>query len=86
MLKEVGNVDLSYNLTKEELCAKISLCDALIVRSATKVRRRRMAGGWRAPQGGRAGVAAFLCPAERQASVQQVLFFCLLYQLCKPSS
>ncbi len=45
MLKEVGNVDLSYNLTKDELVAKISLVDALIVRSATKVRRQRRVGG-----------------------------------------
>lgn len=36
---QVGEVDLSYNMTKEELIAKISLVDALIVRSATKVSR-----------------------------------------------
>jgi D-3-phosphoglycerate dehydrogenase len=39
LLRSVANVDCSYNLTPEELCAKISLCDALIVRSATKVTR-----------------------------------------------
>ncbi|XP_077225306.1 D-3-phosphoglycerate dehydrogenase [Tasmannia lanceolata] len=39
LLKGFANVDCSYNLTQEELCAKISLCDALIVRSGTKVSR-----------------------------------------------
>lgn len=39
LLKKVANVDCSYNLTQEDLCAKISLCDALIVRSGTKVTR-----------------------------------------------
>eukprot|EP00199_Chlamydomonas_sp_CCMP681_P000211 CAMPEP_0119102720 /NCGR_PEP_ID=MMETSP1180-20130426/1359_1 /TAXON_ID=3052 ORGANISM="Chlamydomonas cf sp, Strain CCMP681" /NCGR_SAMPLE_ID=MMETSP1180 /ASSEMBLY_ACC=CAM_ASM_000741 /LENGTH=582 /DNA_ID=CAMNT_0007087047 /DNA_START=100 /DNA_END=1848 /DNA_ORIENTATION=+ len=39
ILKEFATVDCSYNLTPEQLCAKISLCDALIVRSATKVTR-----------------------------------------------
>jgi D-3-phosphoglycerate dehydrogenase len=38
MLKEVANVDCSYNLTPEELYAKVAVSDALIVRSATKVR------------------------------------------------
>ena len=38
MLKQTANVDASYNLTQDELCAKISLCDALIVRSGTKAR------------------------------------------------
>lgn len=37
MLQEVANVDCSYNLTPEELNAKIALSDALVVRSATKV-------------------------------------------------
>lgn len=37
LLKEFANVDCSYNLSTEELCTKISLCDALIVRSGTKV-------------------------------------------------
>ncbi|PIN10349.1 D-3-phosphoglycerate dehydrogenase, D-isomer-specific 2-hydroxy acid dehydrogenase superfamily [Handroanthus impetiginosus] len=40
LLKEFANVDCSYNLTPEELCSKISLCDALIVRSGTKVNRQ----------------------------------------------
>ncbi len=38
LLKGFANVDTSYNLTPEELQAKVSLVDALIVRSATKVR------------------------------------------------
>ncbi|OIV91108.1 hypothetical protein TanjilG_30330 [Lupinus angustifolius] len=39
LLKDFANVDCSYNLTPEELCKKISVCDALIVRSGTKVSR-----------------------------------------------
>ncbi|EPS61147.1 hypothetical protein M569_13650, partial [Genlisea aurea] len=39
LLKEFANVDCSYNLSPEELRSKISLCDALIVRSGTKVNR-----------------------------------------------
>lgn len=39
LLKAYANVDCSYNLSPEELCTKISLCDALIVRSGTKVSR-----------------------------------------------
>ncbi|CAE5983003.1 unnamed protein product [Arabidopsis arenosa] len=39
LLDKFANVDCSYNLTPEELNTKISLCDALIVRSATKVGR-----------------------------------------------
>lgn len=39
LLKDFANVDCSYNLSPEELCTKISLCDALIVRSGTKVSR-----------------------------------------------
>ncbi|KAL5719754.1 hypothetical protein ACHQM5_012498 [Ranunculus cassubicifolius] len=39
LLKGFANVDCSYNLSQEELCTKISLCDALIVRSGTKVSR-----------------------------------------------
>lgn len=39
LLKDFANVDCSYNMTLEELCTKISLCDALIVRSGTKVTR-----------------------------------------------
>ncbi|MBA0693470.1 hypothetical protein Goari_003842 [Gossypium aridum] len=39
LLRTFANVDCSYNLSPEELCTKISLCDALIVRSGTKVTR-----------------------------------------------
>ncbi|KAI5010320.1 hypothetical protein ZWY2020_012457 [Hordeum vulgare] len=39
LLRELANVDCSYGLSPEELRAKISLCDALIVRSGTKVGR-----------------------------------------------
>ncbi|VVA99236.1 unnamed protein product [Arabis nemorensis] len=39
LLENFTNVDCSYNLTPEELNTKISLCDALIVRSGTKVGR-----------------------------------------------
>ncbi|KAL0356869.1 UNVERIFIED_CONTAM: D-3-phosphoglycerate dehydrogenase 1, chloroplastic [Sesamum calycinum] len=40
VLEEFANVDCSYNLSPEDLCTKISLCDALIVRSGTKVSRQ----------------------------------------------
>ncbi|KAK2989223.1 hypothetical protein RJ640_024466 [Escallonia rubra] len=40
LLKGFANVDCSYNLSPEELCTKISLCDTLIVRSGTKVNRK----------------------------------------------
>ncbi|KAJ7541493.1 hypothetical protein O6H91_10G062300 [Diphasiastrum complanatum] len=57
LLKEVANVDCSYNLTHEELCVKISLCDALIVRSGTKVTREVFeASNGRLKVVGRAGV------------------------------
>jgi len=39
MLSKYANVDCTYNMTPEQLCAKAPLCDALIVRSATKVTR-----------------------------------------------
>ncbi|KAL5215341.1 hypothetical protein ABZP36_004493 [Zizania latifolia] len=39
LLREFANVDCSYGLSPEELRAKIPLCDALIVRSGTKVGR-----------------------------------------------
>lgn len=45
MLKLTANVDASYNLTPAELMAKVALSDALIVRSATKVRMLRAAWG-----------------------------------------
>lgn len=57
LLRKVANVDCSYNLTPEELCAKISLCDALIVRSGTKVTREVFeASNGRLKVVGRAGV------------------------------
>lgn len=57
LLKEYANVDCSYNMTPEELCAKISLCDALIVRSGTKVTREVFeASHGRLKVVGRAGV------------------------------
>ena len=39
LLSKVATVECSYNLSHTELCAKIPLCDALIVRSGTKVTR-----------------------------------------------
>ena len=57
MLRKVANVDCSYNLTPEELAAKIPLCDALIVRSGTKVTREVFeAANGRLKVVGRAGV------------------------------
>ncbi len=38
LLKAYGNVVEAFDLSPADLCAKISLCDALIVRSATKAR------------------------------------------------
>lgn len=37
MLAEYGNVDTSYDMSPADLQAKISLCDAVVIRSATKV-------------------------------------------------
>ncbi|XP_052193038.1 D-3-phosphoglycerate dehydrogenase 3, chloroplastic-like [Diospyros lotus] len=57
LLKDFANVDCSYNLSPEELCTKISLCDALIVRSGTKVNRDVFeASSGRLKVVGRAGV------------------------------
>ncbi|GLT40203.1 hypothetical protein SLA2020_143560 [Shorea laevis] len=57
LLKNFANVDCFYNLSPEELCTKISLCDALIVRSATKVTREVFeSSGGRLKVVGRAGV------------------------------
>lgn len=57
LLRKFANVDCSYNLSPEELCAKISLCDALIVRSGTKVTREVFeASKGRLKVVGRAGV------------------------------
>ncbi|PKI58646.1 hypothetical protein CRG98_020972 [Punica granatum] len=57
LLKDFANIDCSYNLSPEELCTKISLCDALIVRSGTKVTREVFeSSGGRLKVVGRAGV------------------------------
>ncbi|KAG6490461.1 D-3-phosphoglycerate dehydrogenase 3, chloroplastic-like [Zingiber officinale] len=57
LLRDFANVDCSYNLSPEELCVKISLCDALIVRSGTKVTREVFeASKGRLKVVGRAGV------------------------------
>ncbi|XP_008811205.1 D-3-phosphoglycerate dehydrogenase 1, chloroplastic-like [Phoenix dactylifera] len=57
LLKDFADVDCSYNLSPEELRAKVARCDALIVRSGTKVGRDvfESAGG-RLKVVGRAGV------------------------------
>jgi len=39
MLKEVGEVDCTYGLSKEELLEKIKSVDAIVIRSGTKVTR-----------------------------------------------
>lgn len=50
-------MDCSYDLSPEDLCKKISLCDALIVRSGTKVTRQVFeAAKGRLKVVGRAGV------------------------------
>nr|DAD45664.1 TPA_asm: hypothetical protein HUJ06_003894 [Nelumbo nucifera] len=57
VLRGFANVDCSYDLSPEELCQKISLCDALIVRSGTKVTREVFeAAKGRLKVVGRAGV------------------------------
>ncbi|KAF3948853.1 hypothetical protein CMV_025199 [Castanea mollissima] len=40
VLREFGHVECLYDLSPDQLCSKISLCDALIVRSGTKVTRQ----------------------------------------------
>lgn len=57
LLRTFGNVECIYNLSPEDLCAKISSCDALIVRSGTKVTRQVFeAAKGRLKVVGRAGV------------------------------
>ncbi|KAI6689068.1 hypothetical protein NL676_025896 [Syzygium grande] len=57
LLRSFANVDCSYDLSPEELCTKISLCDALIVRSGTRVTREVFeSSGGRLKVVGRAGV------------------------------
>jgi hypothetical protein len=38
MLRAYGTVVEAFDMSQADLCAKVSLCDALIVRSATKAR------------------------------------------------
>nr|GEV45571.1 D-3-phosphoglycerate dehydrogenase 1, chloroplastic-like [Tanacetum cinerariifolium] len=57
LLKQFANVDCSYEMSDEELKTKISLCDALIVRSGTNVSREVFeSSGGRLKVVGRAGV------------------------------
>ncbi|KAM0001215.1 putative phosphoglycerate dehydrogenase [Helianthus debilis subsp. tardiflorus] len=57
LLRTFANVDCCYNLSPEDLCSKISSCDALIVRSGTKVNRQVFeAAKGRLKVVGRAGV------------------------------
>ncbi|CAJ1970683.1 unnamed protein product [Sphenostylis stenocarpa] len=57
VLRGFGHVECAYELSQEELCSKISCCDALIVRSGTKVTREVFeAGKGRLKVVGRAGV------------------------------
>ncbi|TKY64689.1 D-3-phosphoglycerate dehydrogenase 2 [Spatholobus suberectus] len=57
VLRGLGHVECAYDLSPEELCAKISCCDALIVRSGTKVTREVFeAAKGRLKVVGRAGV------------------------------
>ncbi|AES86337.1 putative phosphoglycerate dehydrogenase [Medicago truncatula] len=57
VLRQLGNVECAYDLSPEDLCKKISSCDALIVRSGTKVTRKVFeAGKGKLKVVGRAGV------------------------------
>lgn len=57
VLRQFGKVDCAYDLSAEELRSKISSCDALIVRSGTKVNREVFeAAKGRLKVVGRAGV------------------------------
>ncbi|KAJ3677140.1 hypothetical protein LUZ60_002864 [Juncus effusus] len=57
LLRDSASVNCSYNLSPDELTTKISSCDALIVRSGTKVSREVFeAGMGRLKVVGRAGV------------------------------
>ncbi|KAJ8899976.1 hypothetical protein K2173_024087 [Erythroxylum novogranatense] len=57
LLKKLGDVDCSYDISHDDLCKKISYCDALIVRSGTKVTREVFeASKGRLKVVGRAGV------------------------------
>jgi phosphoglycerate dehydrogenase-like enzyme len=57
VLRSFGHVECLYGLSPDELCSKISSCDALIVRSGTKVSRQVLeASKGRLKVVGRAGV------------------------------
>ncbi|KAB1213222.1 D-3-phosphoglycerate dehydrogenase, chloroplastic [Morella rubra] len=57
LLRSFGDVECLYDLSPDELCSKISSCDALIVRSGTKVTRQVFeAAKGRLKVVGRAGV------------------------------
>ncbi|KAG7997236.1 hypothetical protein I3843_01G201800 [Carya illinoinensis] len=57
VLRSFGNVECLYDLSPDDLCSKISSCDALIVRSGTKVTRQVFEGAkGRLKVVGRAGV------------------------------
>lgn len=57
VLRQLGDVECAYDLSPEDLCKKISSCDALIVRSGTKVTRKVFeAGKGKLKVVGRAGV------------------------------
>ncbi|CAL0335319.1 unnamed protein product [Lupinus luteus] len=57
VLRGYGHVECIYDLSQEDLCRKISECDALIVRSGTKVTREVFeAGKGKLKVVGRAGV------------------------------
>lgn len=57
VLQKFGHVECAYDLSPEDLCSKISNCDALIVRSGTKVTRKVFeAAKGRLKVVGRAGV------------------------------
>ncbi|KAK6128099.1 hypothetical protein DH2020_038153 [Rehmannia glutinosa] len=57
LLRSFGNVECLYSLSPEDLCSKIGECDALIVRSGTKVTRQVFeAAKGRLKVVGRAGV------------------------------
>jgi len=49
MLKAYGTVVEAFDMSQADLCAKVSLCDALIVRSATKARDLPVAARSRPP-------------------------------------
>jgi D-3-phosphoglycerate dehydrogenase len=57
VLRGFGHVECLYDLSPDQLCSKISSCDALIVRSGTKVSRQVFeAAKGRLKVVGRAGV------------------------------